>query len=162
MQVRRVEPAAARRQAEWIVAMEPWRSMGFRAAPLGRWLFRRARARCVLAVAHKAAILGVVVIQPDFLLGTFIALLAVQPQAAGQGVGRALIDRVEQETFAKRHWLYVSSDSKNLGAARFYKKLGFKRAARLPDLVCENRVEILWRKKREFHNVMSGLPWVGR
>src|ERR1700690_3335583 len=82
MQIRRVEPAMARRQAEWIVAIEPWLSMGFRAAPLGRWLFRRARAGCVLAAVHKRALLGIVVFQPDFLLGTFIALLAVRPQAA--------------------------------------------------------------------------------
>jgi ribosomal protein S18 acetylase RimI-like enzyme len=148
MQFRRVEPAVARRQAQWIVTMEPWLSMEFRVAPLGRWLFRRARARGVLAVVHKRAILGIVVFQPDFLLGTFIALLAVQPQAAGQGVGRSLVERVERETFAKRRWLYVSSDSKNSGAARFYKKLGFARVARLPDLVCEGRVEILWRKER--------------
>jgi ribosomal protein S18 acetylase RimI-like enzyme len=148
MHICRVEPAIARRQAEWIVSIEPWQSLGFRAAPLGRWLFRRARAACVLAAVHGRALLGILVFQPDFLLGTFIALLAVRPQAAGQGVGRALVERVERETFARRRWLYVSSDSRNLAAARFYKKLGFERVARLPDLVCEDRVEILWRKKR--------------
>ena len=119
MNIRRIEAAVARRQAEWIVAMEPWLSMGYRA-----------------------------VFQPDFLLGTFIALLAVRPQAAGQGVGRALVERIERDTFVRRRWFYVSSDNKNLPAARFYKKLGFERVARLPDLVCEDRVEILWRKGR--------------
>ena len=148
MRIRRVEPAMARRQAEWIVAIEPWLSMGFRSAPLGRWLFRRARAGCVLAAVHERALLGILVFQPDFLLGTFIALLAVRPQAAGQGVGRTLVERVEHATFVHRRWLYVSSDSSNLPAARFYRKLGFARVARLPGLVCEGRVEILWRKKR--------------
>lgn len=148
MRIGRVEPAIARRQAEWIVAIEPWLSMEFRAVPLGRWLSRRARAGCVLAVVHQRAVLGIVVFQPDFLLGTFIALLAVRPQAAGQGVGRSLVERVQHATFAHRRWLYVSSDSSNLPAARFYKKLGFARVARLPGLVREGRVEILWRKKR--------------
>jgi ribosomal protein S18 acetylase RimI-like enzyme len=148
MRVLRVKPSAARRQAEWIVGMEPWRSMGFLAAPLGRWLFRRARAGCVLAAVQQGAILGILVFQPDFLLGTFVALLSVRPQAAGQGVGRALVERIARQTFARRRWLYVSSDSKNRLAARFYRRLGFARIARLPDLVCEKRVEILWRKKR--------------
>jgi len=148
MHIRRIESALARRQAEWIVGIEPWLSMGFRTAPLGRWLFRRARSRCVLAVVRQRAVLGIVVFQPDFLLGTFIALLAVRPQAAGQGVGRALVERIERETFTRGRWLYVSSDSKNLAAARFYRKLGFERVARLTGLVSENRVEILWRKKR--------------
>jgi ribosomal protein S18 acetylase RimI-like enzyme len=148
MNIRRIEAAVARRQAEWIVAMEPWLSMGYRAAPLGRWLSRRARSGYVLAVVRKRAVLGIVVFQPEFLLGSFIALLAVRPQAAGQDVGGALVARVERDTFAHRRWLYVSSDSKNLPAARFYKKLGFERVARLPGLVCEDRVEILWRKRR--------------
>ena len=60
MNIRRVEPAVARRQAAWIVGMEPWLSMGFQAAPLGRWLFRRAQARCVLAAVHKRATQGIV------------------------------------------------------------------------------------------------------
>jgi len=148
MRIRRARTEEARRQAEWIVAMEPWRSMGFRAAPLGRWLRRRSRAECVQVVEERGAVLGVVVFQPDVLLGTFIALLAVRPQAAGRGVGRALVERVARQTFARRRWLYVSSDSHNLAAARFYKKLGFARVARLPGLVCEDRVEILWRKQR--------------
>ncbi|HEX7597467.1 MAG TPA: GNAT family N-acetyltransferase [Polyangia bacterium] len=148
MRIRRAEPVEARRQAEWIVAMEPWSSMGFKAVPLGRWLSRRARAGCVLVVADRQAILGILVFQPDFLLGTFIALLAVPPPAAGRGVGRALVERIERQTFARHRWLYVSSDSQNLGAARFYKKLGFARAARLSDLVCEGRTELLWRKSR--------------
>ena len=68
MRIRRARPVEARRQAEWIVALEPWSSMGFKAVPLGRWLSRRARAGCVLVVADKQAILGILVFQPDFLL----------------------------------------------------------------------------------------------
>jgi hypothetical protein len=34
------------------------------------------------------------------------------------------------------------------GRARFYKKLGFTRVARLPDLIADERTEILWRKPR--------------
>jgi ribosomal protein S18 acetylase RimI-like enzyme len=59
------------------------------------------------------------------------------------------VERVEKATFSKRRWLYVSSDSANLLAARFYKKLGFARVARLPELIRAGRTEILWRKQRE-------------
>lgn len=147
MRIRKATPSEARRQAEWIVTIDPWAAMGYRAAPLGRWLGRCARAGGVL-LAEADDVLGVIVFQPDFLLGNFISLLAVRPQAAGQGVGRALVARVEKATFKKRRWLYVSSDSTNQAAARFYKKLGFSRAARLPGLISEARTEILWRKLR--------------
>jgi ribosomal protein S18 acetylase RimI-like enzyme len=74
--------------------------------------------------------------------------LAVRPEAAGQGIGRALVAAVEKETFKTRRWLYVSSDSRNRAAARFYRKLGFSRVARLPGLLRDDCSEILWRKQR--------------
>jgi len=128
--------------------MEPWLSLGYQRESLGRYLRRLARAQQVLVAEEKGNILGVIVHQSDFLLGRFIALLAVRPEAGGRGIGRALVARIERETFKTRRWLYVSSDSANLPAARFYKKLGFTRAARLPGLIADKRTEILWRKPR--------------
>jgi ribosomal protein S18 acetylase RimI-like enzyme len=58
------------------------------------------------------------------------------------------VERIEKETFKTRRWLYVSSDSTNQSAARFYKKLGFTRIARLSGLIADERTEILWRKTR--------------
>jgi ribosomal protein S18 acetylase RimI-like enzyme len=149
MKLRRASPTEARNQATWIVAMEPWHSLGYMATPLGRYLRRMAREDQVLVAEHKRQVLGIVVFQPDFLLGRFIALLAVRPEAGGRGVGRALVERMEKATFAKRRWLYVSSDSANQPAVRFYRKLGFARVARLPGLIRDGRTEILWRKQRQ-------------
>jgi ribosomal protein S18 acetylase RimI-like enzyme len=148
MRIRRPEPTEALRQAAWIVAMEPWRSLGYQRANLARYLRRMARADQVFVAVHDRQVAGVIVFQPDFLLGQFIALLAVRPEAGGKGIGRALVARIEQQTFKTRRWLYVSSDSANQSAARFYKKLGFSRAARLPGLIADDRTEILWRKPR--------------
>jgi ribosomal protein S18 acetylase RimI-like enzyme len=146
MRIRRPSPALAARQSEWITAMEPWRSLGYRAAALGRYLRRMARTDRARVAWVKGEVMGVLVFQPDFLLGTFVALLAVRPEASGQGIGRALMARIERTTLRKRRWLWVSSDTGNTAAAHFYKRLGFARVARLPDLICEGRVEILWRK----------------
>jgi len=148
MRIRRPEPTKAWRQAEWIVAMEPWLSLDYKRANLARYLRRMARADQVRVAEEKGLVLGVIVFQPDFLLGRFIALLAVRTEAGGKGIGRALVAHIEQLTFKTRRWLYVSSDSANQAAAHFYKKLGFARAARLPGLIGDGRTEILWRKPR--------------
>jgi ribosomal protein S18 acetylase RimI-like enzyme len=147
VRVRKADPAPARRQADWIVGIDPWRGLGYQPAPLGRWLARSARAGRVLA-AVQGEIVGLIVVQPEVLLGDFIALLAVRPDAAGQGIGRRLVEQVARKTFAKRRWLYTSSDAGNRPAAAFYRKLGFARVARLPDLVRDGRTEILWRRAR--------------
>jgi ribosomal protein S18 acetylase RimI-like enzyme len=80
------------------------------------------------------------------LLGGFIALLAVRPDASGQGLGRALVDHVGTRSAAKRRWLFVSCDADNAAALRFYRRLGFSRVGRMPDLVARGRTELLLRK----------------
>ena len=146
--VSRATPALARAQGGWIAAIEPWRGLGYTAAGLGRYLSRMAREgnAWVARAGRRAAPQGIVVATDGFLLGGFIALLAVTPDAAGQGVGTALVDHVAARVFARRRWLFVSCDAHNLAALRFYRRLGFARVGRLPDLVQRGRVEILLRK----------------
>ncbi len=148
MRIHTSEPGQAARQASWIAVLEPWRSLGYRALTLGRFLGERAAAGHVLVAEDEIGVQGILAYQPDVLLGYFIALLAVRPQAAGRGLGRALVARVEKTAFRRRRWLYVSCDSANRAATRFYRKLGFERAARLAGLIRDGRTEILWRKRR--------------
>ena len=143
--------------------MEPWRGLGYAAAPLGRWLAREARAQEVwVARAPGAAVVdGVLVLETPFLLGGFIALLAVRPAAAGQGIGRALVGRAWQQIFsvAGKRWLYVSADGGNRAALAFYRKLGFIRVGRLPDLIRPGSTEVLLRAGRD---PAGGRPAVGQ
>jgi ribosomal protein S18 acetylase RimI-like enzyme len=143
----RATAAAARAQAKWIVAIDPWRGLGYRAPALGRYLARMGRAGNVwLAGPARTRPLGIVVATDGVLLGGFIALLAVRPDAAGQGLGASLVAHVAGRTFAKRRWLFVSCDAANTAALRFYRRQGFARVGRLPDLVQLGRVELLLRK----------------
>jgi ribosomal protein S18 acetylase RimI-like enzyme len=129
--------------------MEPWCGLGYTAPTLGRYLARKAKIGQVRTIEIAGITVAMMVLQPEFLLGSFIALLAVRSDAAGKGLGRALVEWAKQETFKKRKWLFVSSDRTNLPAGRFYKKLGFERVALLPDLVCQGHTEILWRMARK-------------
>ena len=150
MIITRATPAAARAQATWIVGIEPWRGLGYSAAPLGRYLGRMAKERDVwlARTSTTAPPLGLVVVQDGFLLGAFVSLLAIRPEATGQGVGRGLMAHVEAEVFGRRPWLFTSCDSSNTRALSFYKKLGFERVGRLPDLIKPKRTELLLRKGR--------------
>jgi GNAT superfamily N-acetyltransferase len=162
MRITRATAVQARRQAAWIVAQEPWLGLGYRAAPLGRWLGRLAGRGLVRIAVEAGQVVAVIVVQPEVLLGHFIALLAVTPAAAGRGVGRALVEQAAARAAGKARrggpkgvgvgvgvgvrWLYTSSDTANRPAAAFYRKLGFQRIGRLPDLVRQGRIEILWRR----------------
>jgi ribosomal protein S18 acetylase RimI-like enzyme len=153
VRVSRVSRAAARAAAAWIAGMQPWKGLGYRAAPLGRYLARMAGQGNVWGAAVRPSRRGrgdapsaVAVATDGFLLGGFIALLAVRADASGQGLGRALVDYVTARTAAKRRWLFVSCDADNAAALRFYRRLGFTRVGRMPDLVARGRIELLLRK----------------
>lgn len=147
--VRLATPALAARQASWVATLEPWRGLGYTREGLARFLRRAAGVGQVLLATAKRqpTPVAVAVVQPGVLLGDFVALLAVRPEAAGGGVGRALMTAVEARTFVDRRWLFVSTDATNRDALRFYRKLGFSRVGRLPDLVRNGRTEILLRKR---------------
>ena len=145
----RASRAVARAQAAWIAALEPWKGLGYRPASLGRYLGRVAAAGNVWVSAlpgDRRRVSAIAVATDGFLLGGFIALLAVRPDAKGQGLGRALVDHVAARAAAKRRWLFVSCDAGNAGALRFYRRLGFSRVGRMPDLVAPRRIELLLRK----------------
>ncbi|MBC8132655.1 MAG: GNAT family N-acetyltransferase [Deltaproteobacteria bacterium] len=149
--VRAATASIAGRQASWIATLEPWLGLGYSPVSLRRFLRRAADSGQVWVAwgANSPASrdpLGLLVVQPGVLLGDFVALLAVRSEAAGQGIGRALMGHAESKTFVDRRWLFVSADSANRAALGFYRKLGFLRVGRLPDLVRVGRTEILLRK----------------
>lgn len=145
MRIRKASPAQARRQADWIAAIDPWRGLGYRAPALGRWLARVAKRGWVRAAVDGDAVIAVMVLQPEFLLGSYISLLAVRPDVQGRGAGRALVGAAVRAERGRR-WLYTSSDARNRAAALFYGRLGFSRIGRLPGLIRDGRTEILWRR----------------
>ncbi len=147
MRVQRASQRDARAQAEWIVQIEPWRSLGYERRRLAAWLARQAGEGRVIAALAGRRLLGLAVVQPDFLLGAFIALLAVRPDAAGQGIGGTLVESVARRSAKRRRWLYTSCDMANRPALRFYRRLGFARVGRLPHLIRRGRTEILLRRE---------------
>ena len=151
MSVTRIDlatPALAARQAEWISTIEPWLGLGYATARLGGFLRAAARGKNAFVARTESggAIVGIVVLQQGVLLGNFVSLLAVRPDSSRQGIGRALMAHAESQTFPARRWLFVSADSTNRAALRFYGKLAFARVGRLPDLISPGRTEILLRK----------------
>jgi ribosomal-protein-alanine N-acetyltransferase len=147
-EVRRASGAGAGRHAAWIAVLPPWSTLGYSVAGIARFLRRSARAGGLLvaSAAAKGPVLGVLALQEGVLLGNFVALLVVRPEAAGQGIGRALMARAEALTAVKRRWLFVSADAENRDALAFYRKLGFRRVGKLPDLIRPGRLELLLRK----------------
>src|SRR4051812_44604453 len=103
IEVRTAAIALAGRQAGWGAALEPWNSLGYETPGLSRFLRRVAGGGGVLVAVETARggrgrVAGVLAMQEGVLLGNFVSLLAVRAEAAGRGVGRALMAAVEART----------------------------------------------------------------
>ncbi len=91
------------------------------------WRVAPAQAPAALAFAEPEAMTD----------GTWnLRLIAVAPEAQGEGLGRALMAAVEAEIVARGGHLVVVDTSATQafdGARRFYERLGYAQVATIPD-----------------------------
>jgi GNAT superfamily N-acetyltransferase len=98
---------------------------------------REGRVRA-LAWFQRAGTLGV---------GGYLRLLAVVPEATGEGAGAALLAAFEAEVGREsRHAFLLVSDF-NDGAQRFYERHGYARVGALPGLVLPDVSELVYWKR---------------
>ena len=98
---------------------------------------RDGRVRA-LAWFQRAGTLGV---------GGYLRLLAVVPEATGEGVGAALLLAFEAEVAREsRHAFLLVSDF-NDGAQRFYERHGYARVGAVPGLVLPDVSELVYWKR---------------
>ncbi len=73
--------------------------------------------------------------------------LAVYPKYRRAGIARALVDHAEAQVRAagrRRVWLYT--DGNNAGLLAFYRRLGYRLAAAIPDYFGDGTVKAIFRK----------------
>ncbi len=145
LRLRRLAPGESGELGAALAAMDPWRTLGFSATALARYLERDdpALRRLVAERAGRAA--GLIALRNPWLRGPSIEVLAVLPDARGGGLGRALVEWAAGEAAGSGNlWACVSSF--NAPARAFWARAGFAEVAPLPDLVTPGHDEILLRR----------------
>lgn len=72
----------------------------------------------------------------------YLRLLLVAQEAAGAGVGRALVSAFEARCGSPRGGFFTMTEAR-AGAEAFYAKLGYRAVGPLPSFVREGRTEVL-------------------
>jgi ribosomal protein S18 acetylase RimI-like enzyme len=139
---------AARRLAEGVVSVGPWKHYGRTAETFARRLVAPPRYERVWEVQLGGVPLGAVIVQPQWLAGPFLGVVAVLPSAQGLGVGTRILDwyaataRLLNE---RQAWLCVSAF--NVDAQRFYLRHGYEHVTLIHNLVRDGDDEWLMRKR---------------
>lgn len=150
VQLHRLQNAAAGHLSEIIVAMEPWRTLGFSQQLLQNYLssFDNALKRYVLSSPEGP--LGIVCVRYPWLRGPYLELLAVFPAAQRCGMGREVMRWLERESRGVSKNIWAVTSEFNATARKFYNKEGFVEIGTIPDLVTDGYNEILLRKRIHF------------
>ncbi|MBZ0273726.1 GNAT family N-acetyltransferase [bacterium] len=150
--------SAIARVTDIMLAAEPWKSYGFSGEQIRSFIEGCVNARVARVVVRDdgdeppplwhtgvdpAAVVGVVVVQPGFLGGRFLEILALDADVRGRGLGRAIIDAIGRESPLQVRDLFVLVAESNAPARAFYERLGFRPVGPLPGLIREDRDEIL-------------------
>lgn len=130
-----------------LAAMDPWRTLGYSARGLSRYLLRHDPALNRFRVVLSEESAGVVAIRYPWLLGPYIELLALYGPYQSSGIGKEILQWVESRVRSTSGNLWALVSSFNTPGQEFYRKAGFVAVAPLEDLVCPGHAEILLRKR---------------
>jgi len=140
------EPTEARFCANFIVASEPWLTLGLTADQAFQRLTDPSREVHLATVNEQ--IVGVVSLHLSGPLNGYIQLIAVHPDWRGRGLGTQLIGFAEQRIFRQSPNVFLCVSSFNVQAQKLYARLGFQRVGELADFVVKGHSEWLLRKTR--------------
>ena len=134
--------------AEAVSALEPWRTYAYPADKLAGYLARHEPGAPRFVLHHEGKLAGGMGLRLNWMRGPYVQFLAVLPPFQCQGLGSALLAWVEAQAHAggERN-LWIAASEINAHARRLYERLGFREVAKLDDLVCDGRAEILYRKR---------------
>lgn len=151
----RLESCTLERLLQWkealaisamLAAMDPWRTLGYSADQIARYMVRDDPGlfRYLVRVGDEPA--GVIGVRYPWLRGATIEVIGVAATHQHAGLGSALVDWLVVHTRSEAENLWAVVSSFNSAARRFYAARGFVEVATLPDLICTGYAEILVRK----------------
>jgi ribosomal protein S18 acetylase RimI-like enzyme len=132
--------------ARMMQASDPWTTLGTRLETLAGILRNPDRLR---VVAERAgAIAGCIVVSTAAPLSGYVQAVCVAPGERGHGIGRRLMEHIEERIFATGPNVFLFVSDFNAGAQAFYRRLGYRQVGEVPDFLVAGRSELLMRKTR--------------
>lgn len=128
-----------------VLGNEPWVTLRYGESDV-QDIVRSAAGGNILVARAGRLIVGFALSTEGFLLGEYLKLIAVDRAHHRQGVGRQLMNALEEHAFARWPNVYLCVSDFNEPARRFYRDLGYAEVGVLPDLLVPGAGEVLMRK----------------
>ncbi len=135
----------ARECASMMARMSPWTVLRLDQKRLLASL-QAAGSSTLLAHGPRREILGCITYRIPWMLGGYVALLAVAAGARGRGIGRRLLSEAEKAIFERTPNVFLCVSDFNEPARAFYRACGYEEVGLLSDFMLRGKGEILMRK----------------
>jgi ribosomal protein S18 acetylase RimI-like enzyme len=128
-----------------ILNSDPWVTLQYDDSDI-QAIVRAAKTDHLLVARMGDPIVGFALSAPGILLGEYLKILVVDDAYRTRGIGRRLMEALEERAF--RDWpnVYLCVSDFNRSARQFYRRLGYEDVGLLKDLLLPGRGEVLMRK----------------
>lgn len=144
--IRPMQPEDRAAIVQLLEASDPWKALGYTAADWNRIFCPIPQDRDSYVAELDGRIAGIAIVKQKFLAGDYLELLGVAEWARKQGIGRRLLNYIEQLVFERAKNLFASVSDFNEPARTFYKKQGYQEIGPMPNFLIPGSAEILLRK----------------
>ena len=125
---------------------DPWKTLGYTPEDWKRIFCPVPKDREAYVLQFGGRVAGIAIVKPQFLLGDYLELLGIAPQARGTGLGTTLLNYIESAVFGRTKNLFACVSDFNSAAREFYKRRGFQEIGPMPNFLIPGSAEMLLRK----------------
>ena len=144
--IRSMQPDDRDAVVQLLAESDPWKKLGYTKDDWHRIFCPTPQSRDSYVIELDGLVAGIAIVKQKFLLGDYLELLGVAGWARGKGMGRRLLEHVEQLVFGRTNNLFACVSDFNTDAREFYKKQGYQEIGPMPNFLIPGSAEILLRK----------------
>ncbi|MDH5639680.1 MAG: GNAT family N-acetyltransferase [Nitrospira sp.] len=144
--IRPIQPEDRAAVVQLLGSSDPWKTLGYTTADWERIFCPIPQGRDSYVAELDGRVAGIAILKQKFLAGDYLELLGIADWARKQGIGRRILQHIEQLVFGRTKNLFACVSDFNEPARAFYKKQGYQEIGPMPNFLIPGSSEILLRK----------------
>lgn len=146
VKIREIEERDISQCIKIVPQIEPWVTLGATPEKMDAYFRKLLNREEGFVALLDEEVVGFITIKRGFLYGCYIRRLAVKEGYRRKGIGRQIMQFIEDYAFVRYPNVFLCVSSFNTGAQKFYEDLEYQKIGELPNLIMEGHSEYLLRK----------------